>query len=66
MIWVGSHPTFSRQSKANKFTLVFWLNENVGFAFVLSMMIFVCTRHNNYASLMFCSHLNENSRHGIV
>ena len=36
MIWVGFHPTFSRQSKANKFTLVFWLIENVGFAFVLS------------------------------
>ena len=29
MIWVGFHPTFSRQSKANKFPLVFWLNENV-------------------------------------
>ena len=36
MIWVGFHPTFSRQSKANKFPLVFWLNENVGFAFVFS------------------------------
>ena len=35
-MWVGFHPTFSRQSKANKFPLVFWLNENVGFAFVLS------------------------------
>ncbi len=23
------------------------------------MMIFVCTRHNNYASIMFCSRLNE-------
>ena len=36
MIWVGFHPTFSRQYKANKFALVFWLIENVGFAFVLS------------------------------
>ena len=35
---------------------------DLGFAFVLSMMIFVCTRHNNYANLMFCSRLNENSR----
>ena len=44
MIWVGFHPTFSRQSKANKFTLVFWLIENVGFAFFYHLTVTIAIR----------------------
>ena len=33
---IGFYPAFSRQAKASKLSLVIWLNENVGFAFVFS------------------------------